>query len=87
MPGQQAADPFELVKADIQDSLVKAQTDFSQWQGAKSPGERKRLAGEVEDECKSIAWQVRTAGVVHISWSPTSGRERAAQSDAASEGA
>ncbi len=39
--------------------LAKAQAQLQRWQAAKAAGERKRLADEVEDECKSIAWQVR----------------------------
>lgn len=42
----------------FQESLAKAQGDFGQWQKAKAPGDRKRLASDVEDECKSISWQV-----------------------------
>jgi hypothetical protein len=58
MPGA-GPDPFELVKADIQDSLARAQTDFGQWQSSRaSPGKRAELSGSIEDECKSMAWQV-----------------------------
>ena len=58
MPGA-GPDPFELVKADIQDSLTRAQTDFGQWQSSRaSPGKRAELSGSIEDECKSMAWQV-----------------------------
>lgn len=61
MPGA-GPDPFELVKTDIQDSLARAQTDYDQWQSGKSvPGKRQELANGIEDECKSMAWQVRSA--------------------------
>lgn len=64
MPGA-GPDPFELVKADIQDSLTRAQTDFGQWQSSRaSPGKRAELSGGIEDECKSMAWQV-TAVLAH----------------------
>ena len=57
--GPAQADPFEIVKADIQESLAKAQHDFASWQRAKSARERAPLAREVEDECDSITWQVQ----------------------------
>ncbi|KAL3163203.1 hypothetical protein ABBQ32_009606 [Trebouxia sp. C0010 RCD-2024] len=56
MAGQ---DPFYLVKDDIQTSLNKAQDAFIAWQNAgKGSSERRRLQPEIEEECKSIAWQV-----------------------------
>lgn len=56
MAGQ---DPFYLVKDDIQTSLDKAQEAFIAWQNAgKGSSERRRLQPEIEEECKSIAWQV-----------------------------
>lgn len=56
MSGQ---DPFYLVKDDIQSSLDKAQEAFIAWQNAgKGSSERRRLQPQIEDECKSIAWQV-----------------------------
>ena len=45
--------------------LAKAQAQLQRWQAAKAAGERKRLADEVEDECKSIAWQVRLRLVMY----------------------
>ena len=39
--------------------LDKAQTKYLQWQNAGKGGpERKRLQGEVDEECRSISWQV-----------------------------
>lgn len=44
--------------------LDKAQTKYLQWQNSARPGtERRKLEAEVEDECKSIAWQV---GLRHL---------------------
>jgi len=52
-------DPFYLVKDDIQSSLDKASASFIRWQNASKGGaERRRLQPEIEEECKSIAWQV-----------------------------
>ena len=40
--------------------LDKAQEAFIAWQNAgKGSSERRRLQPEIEEECKSIAWQVR----------------------------
>ena len=42
--------------------LEKAQGQFARWQQlSKSNPDRKRLEGEIDDECRSIAWQVRCA--------------------------
>ena len=42
--------------------LEKAQGQFARWQQlSKSNLDRKRLEGEIDDECRSIAWQVRCA--------------------------
>ena len=39
--------------------LSKAQEKFARWQSlSKGSSDRKRLEPEIEDECKSIAWQV-----------------------------
>lgn len=39
--------------------LDKAQTKYLKWQSAgKGSSERKRLQVEVDEECKSISWQV-----------------------------
>ncbi|KAK9816760.1 hypothetical protein WJX72_004804 [[Myrmecia] bisecta] len=52
-------DPFYLVKDDIQASLDKAQAKFTRWQNlSKTSAERKRLEPDIDEECKSIAWQV-----------------------------
>ncbi|CAL5219033.1 g792 [Coccomyxa viridis] len=59
MASSASTDPFYLVKDDIQASLDKAQTQQGRWQslGNTNP-DKKRLGADVEDECKSIAWQV-----------------------------
>ncbi|EIE22051.1 hypothetical protein COCSUDRAFT_53946 [Coccomyxa subellipsoidea C-169] len=52
-------DPFYLVKDDIQASLEKAKSQHARWQSlGKTNPDKKRLESEIEDECKSIAWQV-----------------------------
>jgi hypothetical protein len=39
--------------------LSKAQAQHARWQTlGKTNPDKKRLEGEIEDECKSIAWQV-----------------------------
>ena len=39
--------------------LSKAQEKFARWQSlSKGSSDRKRLEPEIEEECKSIAWQV-----------------------------
>ena len=39
--------------------LDKAQTQHKRWQSlGKTNPDKKRLEGDIEDECKSIAWQV-----------------------------
>ena len=43
--------------------LSKAQEKFARWQSlSKGSSDRKRLEPEIEDECKSIAWQVGQQG-------------------------
>ena len=40
--------------------MEKAQAQFTRWQQlSKGNPDRKRLEGEIDDECRSIAWQVR----------------------------
>ncbi|KAK9821529.1 hypothetical protein WJX74_007301 [Apatococcus lobatus] len=52
-------DPFYLVKDDIQGSLDKAQNKYSKWQSlSKGNAEKRKLEVDIEDECKSITWQV-----------------------------
>ncbi|BDA42077.1 probable Syntaxin-6 [Coccomyxa sp. Obi] len=54
-----STDPFYLVKDDIQASLEKAKAQHARWQSlGKTNPDKKRLESEIEDECKSIAWQV-----------------------------
>ncbi|KAK9909708.1 hypothetical protein WJX75_006414 [Coccomyxa subellipsoidea] len=54
-----STDPFYLVKDDIQASLEKAKSQHARWQSlGKTNPDKKRLESEIEDECKSIAWQV-----------------------------
>ena len=50
--------------------LAKAQAQLQRWQAAKAAGERKRLADEVEDECKSIAWQARVVSETCVTSAP-----------------
>lgn len=51
-------DPFNIVKADVQESVVKAQMEFSSWQRCRDTSQKKELMSSIEDECKSIGWQV-----------------------------
>lgn len=47
-----------LVMGDLQ--LEKAQEQQSRWQSlGRTHPDRKRLETDIEDECKSISWQVR----------------------------
>ena len=47
--------------------LDKAQDAFTAWQNAsKGSSERRRLQPEIEEECKSIAWQVKFITSFHI---------------------
>ncbi len=47
--------------------LDKAQTKYLQWQNAGKGGpERKRLHGEVDEECRSISWQVILVFLKHF---------------------
>lgn len=63
MSARQNADPFYLVKDGIETSLDKAKTLLTQWQTlSRSSPERYRLQTDVEDECKSIAWQLDEMG-------------------------
>jgi hypothetical protein len=40
--------------------LEKAKSQHARWQSlGKTNPDKKRLESEIEDECKSIAWQVR----------------------------
>lgn len=57
-----AQDPFNVVKQDILESLANAKAQQARWQSARSAADRNRLAEAVEDECKSIAWQVDEMG-------------------------
>ncbi len=41
--------------------MEKAKAQHARWQSlGKTNPDKKRLESEIEDECKSIAWQVRT---------------------------
>ena len=52
--------PAELKCARRCVQMEKAQAQFMRWQQlSKGNAERKRLEGEIDDECRSIAWQAR----------------------------
>lgn len=47
--------------------LDKAQDAFIAWQNAgKGSSERRRLQPEIEEECKSIAWQVSSCTCAYV---------------------
>ena len=48
--------------------MEKAQAQFTRWQQlSKGNPDRKRLEGEIDDECRSIAWQARVKCAVGTS--------------------
>ena len=49
-----------LTRGSPAGQLEKAQGQYARWQSlGKLHPERRKLHGDIEDECKSIAWQVR----------------------------
>lgn len=54
--------PINIILLLLQ--LEKAKSQHARWQSlGKTNPDKKRLESEIEDECKSIAWQVRSSPV------------------------
>mmetsp|Transcript_6246 Transcript_6246/g.17930 ORF Transcript_6246/g.17930 Transcript_6246/m.17930 type:complete len:229 (-) Transcript_6246:362-1048(-) len=82
-------DPFNIVKADVQESLSKAQADLLSWQrikgrGAAANADRGKLSDAVEGECKSIGWQLEELGKAVDAAEKNAARFNLTQADLAS---